>query len=239
MKKTVIIILSILMVFGLAACGSSSAPVDKMRTLVSGNLDAIYKGIISDDYLEVIDSTADVQRDNYIEGLNTEAEFFCYYFGILDSAYDESFDDIKEETKNKIVSMYKQIYENSKYEVKESVKQSDGSYTVQVSIDPIDIMEQTYDTLLSGTYAPFEEFDSQYEGVNIDAMSDDEFEVFYADYIDTYANVVIDCVLSLLPSLGYKETKTISVQIQADDEGIYSINDDDWNKMDDYMIYYP
>ncbi|MBQ7245451.1 MAG: hypothetical protein IJS33_00830 [Firmicutes bacterium] len=239
MKKIVIIILSILMVLGLAACGSSSTPVDKMRTLVSGNLDAIYKGIISDDYLEVIGSTADVQRDNYIEGLNTEAEFFCYYFDIVDSSYDESFEDLREETRNKIISMYKQIYEKSKYEAKESVKQSDGSYTVQVSIEPIDIMEKAIETLSSGTYEPYNEFSARYEGVDVEAMSDEEFDAFYEAYIDDYTNTIIDCILSLLPSLGYKETKTISVQIQADDEGIYSINDDDWNKMDDYLIYYP
>ena len=135
--------------------------------------------------------------------------------------------------------MYKQIYEKSKYEAKESVKQSDGSYTVQVSIEPIDIMEKAIETLSSGTYEPYNEFSARYEGVDAEAMSDEEFDAFYEAYIDDYTNTIIDCILSLLPSLGYKETKTISVQIQADDEGIYSINDDDWNKMDDYLIYYP
>ncbi len=238
MKKLIILLLSALMIFGLTACGGGSGG-DKIQSLVQGNIDAIYLGKASDEYLKMIDSTPEIARQNYIDGLNTEAEFFCYYFGILDYSYGETFDDIKTETKDKIVAMYKQIYDKSKYSTKESVKQSDGSYTVQLTIEPIDIMEQASDLLLSGTYKPYEDFWAKYEDVNVDAMTDEEFVKFYDEYTDEYANVIIDCILSLLPDLGYKDAKTLSVQVQADSDDIYSINDDDWSKIDDYMIYYP
>ena len=237
MKKVIVILLSILMIFGLVACGGSSD--DRIQSLVQGNIEAIYLGNASKEYLEIINSTADIQRQNYIAGLNTEAEFFCYYFRVIDSAYNETYDDIKDETKDKIVAMYKQIYDKSKFSTKESVKQSDGSYTVQVTIEPIDIMEQAMDKLISGTYEPYEEFFAKHEDVNVDAMTDDEFIKFYEEYTDEYANIIIDCILGLLPNLGYKDPKTLSVQVQADSDDIFSINDDDWNKIDDYMIYYP
>ncbi|MBO4234816.1 MAG: hypothetical protein J5928_00020 [Firmicutes bacterium] len=237
MKKAIVILLSICMFLGLASCGGNSG--DRIQSLVQGNMDAIYLGNASDEYIDIIGSTAETQRQNYIEGLNTEAEFFCYYFGIIDSSYDESYDDIKDETKDKIVAMYKQVYDKSKYSTKESVKQSDGSYTVQVTIEPIDIMEQAIDKLLSGTYQPYEDFWTKYEDINTEAMSDEEFNEFYEKYTDEYANVIIDCILGLLPELGYKDAKTLSVQVQADSDDIYSINDDDWNKIDDYIIYYP
>ena len=237
MKKSIVLILAIAMAVGLAACGGGST--DKMRTLVQGNIDAIYKGLASKEYLDVVESTPEQERDAYLAGMETEAEFFCYYFGILDSSFDESYEDLRDETKARIVDMYKQIYSQSKYETKESVKQSDGSYTVQLTLEPIDIIEQAYDDLTNGTYAPYEEFSEKYKDTNVDAMSDEEFEKFLEEYTDEYANIIIDCVMSHLPNLGYKEAKTMSIQIQEGSDGYFSINDDDWNKIDDYMIYYP
>lgn len=237
MKKTVILILTMAMVIGLAACGSDGT--DKMRTLVQGNIDAIYKGKASQEYLNIIGSTPEQEKDAYLSGLETEAEFFCYYFGIVDTSLGESYEDLREETRKKIVDMYKQIYAQSKYETKESVKQSDGSYTVQLTLEPIDIMEQVYYDLVGGTYAPYEEFNEKHADTNIDAMSDEEFEKFLEEYTDEYANVIIDCVLSHMPNLGYRDAKTMSIQIQENSDGFFSINDDDWTKIDDYMIYYP
>jgi len=238
MKKIIVLILSITMVIGLAACGGGGSK-DKMRTLVQGNIDAIYKGKASQEYLDIIDSTPEHEKEAYLAGLETEAEFFCYYFNIVDSSYGETYDDVKEETKARIVDMYKQIYDKSKYETKESVKQSDGSYTVQLTLEPIDIMNQVYEALVNGTYEPYEEFMEKHKDVDTASMSDAEFDEFLEEYNEEYANLLIDCVLSFLPNLGYMDAKTMSIQVQEDSDGYFSINDDDWNKIDDYMIYYP
>lgn len=236
MKKVLATLLSIAMVLGLMACGSSG---DQIQTLVRGNIDAIYIGKTTDEYLKVVNSTTEQARDEYLDGLNTEAEFFCYYFGIISSTYAETYDDVKEETKAKIVDMYKQIYDKSKYEVKESVKQSDGNYTVQVLIDPIDIMETAVDMLSDGTYEPYENFVAKYDDMDTSEMSDAELDELVSEYNDELANVIVDLIISILPDLGYKDSKSLSVQVQKDDDGFYVINSDDWSKIDDYMIYYP
>lgn len=235
MKKSLISILILFIAIGLFACGGT----DTMRTLLNGNLDAIYLGKASQEYLDIINSTPEEEEKDYLEGLERESEFFCYYFDIIDSSLGESYETMRDETKTRIIDMYKQIYDKSKYETEKSIKQADGSYIVNLTIEPIDIMEQVYNDLINGTYAPYEEFNEKYKDTNFNAMSDDEFAKFLEEYTDEYANIIIDCVYSHLPNLGYTEAKKIPVRIQRDSDEVYSINQDDWNKIDDYMIYYP
>ena len=236
MKKAIALIIILALAMSLASCGG--APKDDMHTLVQGNLDAVYKGKASEEYLQIVDSTPEEAKRLYLDGLDTEAEFFCYYFGIVDHNYDETYEDtVTDETKSRIIDMYKQIYEKSKYDIKESVKQNDGNYTVQAIIYPIDIMEKAIDVLY-GEYAPFDELNAKYD-VDTSTLSDEQLSNILDQYVNDYANLVIDCILDLLPNLDYKEPKSISVQVQADEAGIFSINDADFTRIDDYIIYYP
>ncbi len=68
------------MMLSLCACGTSFE--DKVTTLVQGNIDSIYLGVNSEEYVKLVSSSEADLRESYEEGLEAEAEVFAYYFDI-------------------------------------------------------------------------------------------------------------------------------------------------------------
>lgn len=234
-KKILSALLALVMVLALTACGSIDVGggTDDITLLVRGNLDAVYPGTFDPDYLELVGTDEATAESDYISGLESEAEYFCYYFGIIDSTFGEDFSDIPEDLQDELVDMYRNIYSKSSYECKEAVEQSDGSYTVQVLINPIDIIQTAYNMIVNDEYPEWIEFNKKYESADLSDPAVNEA------YIKDKTRIAIDLINSLLPNLGYLDQKSISVQIQQDSEGYYSINNDDWSTIDLYMITYP
>lgn len=234
------ILASILLVALLLTVGGCSVLTDMVGTsritkLVQGNIDTIYKGIFDPEYLDIVDDTEAKAEMDYLDGMEVEAEYFAFYWGILDSDLDEKYEDLDEEFRHELVLMYKEIYSHAKYEVNDAVAQKDGSYTVQVYIEPMDIMEQAYELYNSGEYAPLNDFWEKYAGIDLSAMSDEE----YWDYTHEYGRIVMQMVKDLIPQMGYLEQKSQAIQVQEDDDGYLRINDDDWNIFDEYILSYP
>ena len=234
-KKILSALLALVMVLALTACGSIDVGggTDDITLLVRGNLDAVYPGTFDPDYLELVGTDEATAESDYISGLESEAEYFCYYFGIIDSTFGEDFSDIPEDLQDELVDMYRNIYSKSSYECKEAVEQSDGSYTVQVLINPIDIIQTAYNMIVNDEYPEWVDFNKKYESADLSDPAVNEA------YIKDKTRIAIDLINSLLPNLGYLDQKSISVQIQQDSEGYYSINNDDWSTIDLYMITYP
>ena len=63
-------------------------------------------------------------------------------------------------------------------------------------------------------------------------MSDEEYE-------EAWANAIIDLVKSRISTIGYLDPQTISVQVTKDDDGVYSIDEGDFQRIDMLMIQYP
>jgi len=234
-KKILSALLALVMVLALTACGSIDVGggTDDITLLVRGNLDAVYPGTFDPDYLELVGTDEATAESDYVSGLESEAEYFCYYFGIIDSTFGEDFSDIPEDLQDELVDMYRNIYSKSSYECKEAVEQSDGSYTVQVLINPIDIIQTAYNMIVNDEYPEWIDFNKKYESADLNDPAVNEA------YIKDKTRIAIDLINSLLPNLGYLDQKSISVQIQQDSEGYYSINNDDWSTIDLYMITYP
>ena len=233
-KKLFAVVLAFAMVLALTACGSIDVGggTSDITLLVRGNLDAVYPGIFDPDYLELVGTDEATAKSDYEAGIASEAEFFCYYFGIIDSEFGEDFSDIPEDLQAEVIQLYKDIYSKSSYECKEAVEQSDGSYTVQVLIDPIDVIQKAYDTIDAG-YQPWQEFNEKYADADFNDATVNEA------YIREKTRMALDLVQSFMPDLGYLDQKSLSVQIQQDADGYYSINSDDWSTIDLYMVNYP
>ena len=234
-KKILALLLAIAMILALTACGSIDVGggTDDITLLVRGNLDAVYPGIFDPDYLELVGTDEATAEADYLSGMESEAEYFCYYFGIIDSAFGEDFSDIPEDLQDELVQMYKNIYSKSSYTCKDAVEQSDGRYTVLVLIDPIDVIQTAYNMIINDEYQAWNDFNTKY------ASADLNDPAVNAAYIQDKTRIAIDLVNSLLPDLGYLDQKSISVQIQQDSDGYYSINNDDWSTIDLYIITYP
>ncbi len=199
----------------LFGCSSFSA-----ADLVKNNLDLIYLDQYSDEYLKKVNLDKDQAEQQYQEGLNVEADVFANLFNIeLDSCDDA--------VKEQILALYRQIYSHSKYEVGTESRNGD-TYLVQLTVYPIDIFAKVIEE-------DVEEFgntmQSREAAGEFADLTDAEFEA-------VWAQAVIDMVSGHLNSIGYLDAQTISVQVVQDDDGAYSIDSSDFQRIDSLMIAY-
>lgn len=234
-KRAAALGLALGLVLGLSACKGGSSDVDNVTTLVRGNLDEIYQGKYDPEYLKLVDSTESEGEEAYLEGLEVEAEYFAYYWGIIDASYDEKFEDLDQSLRDDIVALYKDIYSHSKYEVEPAVKQEDGNFTVKVTVEAIDVMQQASDLYDNDTYEPLNAFYEKLGNVNPEEMTEEQ----YAEITNEYGRIIVQLVKEQLPNLGYQEAKSLSIQVEKDDKGVFSINNDDWERFDTMVIAYP
>lgn len=232
-NKAMAFFLALCAAFSLCACGGIST--EDVTTLVQGNINEIYLGQYDADFLEMVDTTEEEAEQAYLEGLEVEAEYFAYYWGILDSSLGEVYTDLDESLRNDIVELYKEIYRQSKFSVESAAKQDDGSYAVKVLVEPIDIMEQAEALYMNDEYEPLNEFWSKHMETDFSAMTDEE----YLAYTHEYGEVIVGLVRDQLPNLGYMDQKSQSIQVEPNADGILCINEDDWSIFDSYVIYYP
>lgn len=234
-KHTLLFALMLCMLANICACGSVGGFGTKdVSTLVQGNIDHIYLGKYDAEYLKMVDITEEEAEADYLDGLEIEAEYFANYWGIIDSSYGESYSDLDESLQNAIIGLYKEIYSHTQYEIQSVTKLEDGSYSVKVLVDPIDIMVQADEIYMNDEYEPLNEFWTKYAEVDVSAMTDEEYMAF----TNEYGKIIVQMVSDLLPELGYEEQKSQVIQVEVED-GIQSINEDDFGIFDSYVISYP
>lgn len=217
MKRLRILFLAVLTILlgVLSGCSSFSA-----ADLVKNNLDLIYLDQYSDEYLKKVNLDKAQAEQQYQEGLNVEADVFANLFNIeLDSCDDA--------VKEQILALYRQIYSHSKYEVGTESRNGD-TYLVQLTVYPIDIFAKVIEE-------DVEEFgntmQSREAAGEFADLTDAEFEA-------VWAQAVIDMVSGHLNSISYLDAQTISVQVVQDDDGAYSIDSSDFQRIDSLMIAY-
>lgn len=199
----------------LSGCGSFSA-----SELVKSNLDLIYLDQYSDDYLKKVGLDKEQAEQQYEGGLEMEAEYFADLFSIeLDTCGDE--------VRQQIIDLYRQIYTHSKYEVGTESRSGD-TYLVQLTVYPIDIFQKVAD---EDTDSFWENMQTRADAGEFADMTDEEYEV-------AWAQAVIDMVAARIDSIDYLDPQTISVQVVKDDDGVYSIDASDFNRIDSLMIAY-
>jgi hypothetical protein len=231
-RRIVAIALALVLIVALSACGSDT---NAIKTLVQGNIDTIYLGQYDQDYMELTGETEETLNQQYEDGLDVEAQYFCSYFSIVDSSAGETYDDVSDDIKQQIIDMYKEIYSHAKFTVGEVAAMQDGNYTVQVTVSPINIIRLAMEAVESGGSNPYNDFTTETASLDFASMTTEQ----YAEYCKNYAQACIDLVKSQMSNIGYEEDKTQSLQVQKDSDGLYSINADDWAVFDTYVIYYP
>lgn len=188
--------------------------------LVQGNLNLIYLNQYTQEYLDSVGLTPEQAEEQYEQGIEVETEYFANYFNIL---LDSCSDGIEEQ----IEDLYHQIYAHSKFEV--GAATWDGSaYCVELTVYPIDIIQ----TVVNEDAETFTaNWQTRGEAGEFDSMSDEEYET-------TWAQEVINLVSARLGGIGNLEPQTITVHVEPNASGVYSINDDDFNAIDVLMIQY-
>lgn len=232
-KALILTVLTVCAALALSAC-SSSSEINAVRTLVTGNINDVYLGQFDPTYLSMVDTTEEEAKAQYLEGISYEAEFFCDYWNLTAEEYGITYDDLGETLKSDLVSLYLEIYSHTKYELTAVEKISRRNYNVELTLYPIDIMEQADALYQNDAYEPLNDFLREKAGV-MDTMNDEERLAFYNEY----GKILTAMVRSLLPKLDYSEPVTLSLGVSEDVDGYLMINDDDWANFDYYVISYP
>lgn len=209
-KKRVAIICVLAAVLLLAGCGGGFDASGYVR----GVLNNIYLGD-SAEYTKMVDITEEEAAEEYEQGIEVEADFFLQYYGI-----GEVSDDVYQQ----IVDMYKTIYQQSKFEVQEAIKNGDD-YNVEVLISPIDVIVNSEEDI----NAAVDEFVAAADPAD------------YPDDLsinDALARIVVDVINGNMPELGWQDQKSIIVKVEKDDAGYYGLSSDAISQLDQDMIAY-
>ena len=214
-KKVFALVLSaVLCLAVLAGCGSSFSATE----LVKGNLDLIYLNQYSDTYLKSVDLTKEEANQQYEDGIAVEVDYFCNYFNVVLDSCDDTIEP-------QITEMYHQIYDHSKFEVGGESKNGD-TYLVELTVYPIDIfqkfVEEDWETYLS-------QWQERYLAGEF--ASEEEAET-------DWAQGLIDLVNARMDSIGYLDPQTVSVQVTKGEDGLYSIDNNDFSRIDGLMVAY-
>ena len=222
-KKIAALALAAIMAMTVSACARRSAGISEFdaKAYIDGLLRETYLGEFSPEYLELVGIDEETAQETYEAGISNEVSFFINLYEI---EYPE------EKLYEELTELYKEIYSHAKFEVTDAVKMDDGSFSVQVIVEPIDIV-QLADTDWDKTIAPFYEdypMEAQY------AMTTEEYQAMDREY----AQLVLDLYKDKLKETGNMTAKTILVSVAEGEDGAYTISHDDFSKLDELIIDY-
>ena len=92
----------------LAACGGSGVNTEVATQYVQGILDRNYLGQYDADFLELIDCSEKEAEEDYLDGLEVEANYFAGVFGI---------DFMEGDVLDEAVDLYRQVFARSRFTV--------------------------------------------------------------------------------------------------------------------------
>lgn len=206
----------------LTACNAGGLNEEDAMCYIQGTMDENYLGKADPDFLELIDTTQEEIDQIYADSLATEAQFF------LDSFVESELPQEEEERLlDELSKMYRQIYAQSKYTVDSSSKMDDTTFSVKVTVEPIDIFHQVADALSNGAA---DELNSRYP----DQMTDEEYLAYEVEWVELFMDVTYE----KLPQLGYLEPSTTLVQVALGDDGYWTIPEEDFWALDALVIDY-
>lgn len=227
-KCLALFVAGVCLLSSLTGCRKAASVI--VTSMVQWNMDAVYLGKYDETWIKMVETTKEQCEEDYLTGLEAEAEYFCYYWGITDDYV--AYTDLNEEFRSAVVELLKEIYSHSKYEIQSAVAQGSDSYAVKVIVEPIDIMDQvnnSYDTA-----SVLSAFWEKYTDEDINNMTDEEYIAFSMEY----GNIILYLVHEQLDNIGYMDAKTQTVQVELVND-TWTINNDDFIVFDSYIIYYP
>lgn len=208
----------------LAACGVSRADAS---TYVRGELDAVYRGVYNEDYLELVeDMTKADAEEKYKANVSAEAEYMLYYF--MGVEYPDDAVTAKAE------SLIKEIYSHAQYTVGEADKLQSGDFVVEVTLSPIEIMSLLPEDIFGEKWQAA----CAEKGITTQEQLNNVSEEEYAAIDAAYAMALLEEVEGLLPQLSYGADQDIMLQLELGDDNYYSMVEEDWQYLDGVMIDY-
>lgn len=213
-KRSFALLLSCLLLMLLCTgCGSFDA---------SGYVKAVMDNFYLDDsaaYVDIVDTTAEQAHQTYLDGLSTEVQIFYNYMSIDPET-------VKEQTAERVLELYDQIYKHAKYEI-EPAEKGGGGYNVLVRVYPLDLFDQSLDDL------------NDYVHRFHTALENGDHIGKSTSYLATaFQNEILTILERHLETVGYLDPVELTVKIEKDADEAWGMGDEDLQKIDEQIIHY-
>ncbi len=183
---------------------------------IQGMLDATYKGEF-EDYAQATGSSVEAIETDYNDFIRHEADIFLRFAGLTDD------DVIPDDLDSQLTDAIKTIYSQVRY----TVKEADQEGNVTIDIEPLDIYNEIYPEFLQFNQE-FRERNNNYE------FQDYTDEEFTREYLSPLIQILTD----LEDTLTYREPTTVTVHVAPDDNGRYTITDEEVSSIYNAIVYY-
>lgn len=214
-KKWIIGIILAVLVIGTAAVCYYLVNQFDAQSYVQAVLDASYKKKTKE-YVEITGVSQKEAKQLFEEKLNLSMENF-------------EASTMSEEMTEKYRELFKSLAENVNYTVGDAEKEKKGCYNVTVSVKPLTLFQDTYDTFhekakeyavtVSNSVMQGEDMPSDEE------MKNQVYEIYYEVLSE-----------SMEAGLNYGEERTLQLKVEKNNKGQYEINQKNLQELDSLLI---
>ena len=201
-KRSICISLCLMLLISLTACGKKASDYEAyVKSLITAN----YLGI-TDEYVDMTGSNEEDAEAIYLQNVTRLADNLSLYYG-LEIATDP-------ELAPAMVDLAKQIYGKTKFEVNRVYKDN-NIYYVELTIYPIDILNQTNDQIVEYV----NNFNAAVDSGKYNDYSREEYEY-------EFASGIIGILASAVNDIQYGEPEVLKVRIITTEDSYYIGNED-------------
>lgn len=211
MKRVLIVGLVVAVMMTFAGCKKKEFDA---AGYVKATLDMTMKGE-TEDYIKFVGCSKEEALKDYEDTLDEAVEQFGE-FGVNEEAL--------EEFRQFSIDLYKAV----KYEVKEAQKEKDGSYTVKVETEKMNVF--------AGAMEKFEEAAESYVEEAVAAALEGGEQLTDEKMAQDLYGKVIELFKESLANATYQEPITVEVKVSQDDDGVWEIPEKDFEVLELSLI---
>lgn len=205
----------------LAGCQKETPPpAFDAEVYVEGRLAEAYLGEVSQEYLDMVGYNETQVENIYNNSLYLEAQIFAYRYNI---EYPQDFYE-------EIQELYKSVYAHAKFLVVSTSREEDGSISVEVETQPIDLVQKMEEKRKEALKPFFE----KYPAGSQNTMDQEAYEAYDAEW----ARAVIDLLKETLPELGNLGPQRVTVKLTRNEDGYYTLSNEEFQKLNAVIIDY-
>ena len=133
-----------------------------------------------------------------------------------------------EETTDRISGLLTQLYANASYEASTGASSDDGTLSVQLTIRPLNILTDNYDTIQTYVHS-FNEKNASFAYANLTEEA----------YYDTYLDGILTILESHLADMTFGKDTTLDITLSKNDGGLYTISEDTLTEIQNTILPWP
>lgn len=231
----VLVLAAVLALTGCVRDSGNELTAERAETLVRNNLELIYRGTCSEEFLEEVGYNEETAKASYENNMEVEANYILYYYRAVTYGHSSgnSYTLLSSEHRQAAIDLCKEIYAKVRYTVGRAEEQEDGSFAVSVQYSPLDLHE-----LVDKEWVEFETgFVKRYDDVKKSEMSDSEYnEWLEKEVFPAYNQAVLDLLRSKLADAGYGEQATAAIKVTKGDDDSYAIDFTSFDAFDRLLV---